>query len=79
MCYLTLPSEEHITTEKNRPLKLVVRKDLRNKICSSNLSVGNKMAVEGKQAARMCLEVEETYLKDNGSGREMCVQIVAIC
>lgn len=58
MCYLTLQTEEHITTEKNRPLKLAAREDLRNKICSFNLSEeGNKMAAGGKQAARMRLRV----------------------
>ena len=31
------------------------------------------MAAEGKQAARMCLGVSETHLKDKGSEREMCV------
>lgn len=41
----SLQTEEHITTEKNKPLKLVVRKDLRNKTCSFNLSEeANKMA-----------------------------------
>lgn len=31
------------------------------------------MGAEGKQAARMRLGGKETYLKDKGSKREMCV------
>lgn len=70
--------------ERNRPLKLVVRVDLRNKICSFNLSEeGGKMAAQEKKTKknRQPEYTSETrrHLKDNGSKREMCVLIVAIC